>query len=70
MDKSAESIKITVNGFYFVGYGALITSTLQQVRAPFDFYFAGVSTSRRGSDPPKLGITAENSRETNLSLRN
>jgi len=47
---------ITVIGFCFGGHAALVTSTLPEITATFDFYGAGVSTSRPGGGPPSLDL--------------
>ena len=51
-----QQSKITVIGFCFGGHAALITSTLPEVSATFDFYGAGVSISRPGGGPPSLEL--------------
>ncbi len=45
-----------MTGFCFGGHAALITSTLPEVSATFNFYGAGVSTSRPGGGPPSLDL--------------
>ncbi len=54
--KQNQQSKITVIGFCFGGHAALITSTLTEVSATFDFYGAGVTTSRPGGGPPSLDL--------------
>ena len=54
-EQNQES-KIIVIGFCFGGHAALITSTLPEVSATFDFYGAGVSISRPGGGPPSLEL--------------
>ncbi len=56
MRRQNQQSKITVIGFCFGGHAALITSTLPEVSATFDFYGAGVSTSRPGGGPPSLNL--------------
>jgi len=48
--------KITVVGFCFGGHAALITSTLPEVDVTFDFYGAGVATTRPGGGSPSLEL--------------
>ena len=43
-------------GFCFGGHAALITASLPDVSQTFDFYGAGVSTSRPGGGPPSLEL--------------
>ncbi len=47
---------ITVVGFCFGGHAALITSTLPEVDVTFDFYGAGVATTRPGGGSPSLEL--------------
>jgi len=53
--------KITVVGFCFGGHAALITSTLPDVDKTFDFYGAGVATTRPGGGPPSLELLSQTS---------
>ena len=53
--------KITVIGFCFGGHAALITSTLPLVDITFDFYGAGVATTRPGGGPPSLELLSQTS---------
>ena len=53
--------KITVVGFCFGGHAALITSTLPDVDKTFDFYGAGVATTRPGGGPPSLELLSKTS---------
>ncbi len=53
--------RITVIGFCFGGHAALITSTLSDVDTTFDFYGAGVSTTRPGGGPPSLELLSQTS---------
>ena len=53
--------KITVVGFCFGGHAALITSTLPDVDITFDFYGAGVTTTRPGGGPPSLELLSKTS---------
>ena len=53
--------KITVIGFCFGGHAALITSTLSDVGKTFDFYGAGVATTRPGGGPPSLELLSSTS---------
>ena len=55
--------KITVVGFCFGGHAALITSTLPDVDKTFDFYGAGVATTRPGGGPPSLELLRNTSGE-------
>ncbi len=54
--EQCQQSKITVIGFCFGGHAALITATLPDVSETFDFYGAGVSTSRPGGGPPSLEL--------------
>ena len=54
--EQSQQSKITVIGFCFGGHAALITATLPDVSETFDFYGAGVSTSRPGGGPPSLEL--------------
>ena len=53
--------KITVIGLCFGGHTALITSTLPEVNSTFDFYGAGVATTRPGGGPPSLELLSKTS---------
>ena len=53
--------KITVVGFCFGGHAALITSTLPDVDMTFDFYGAGIATTRLGGGPPSLELLSKTS---------
>ena len=53
--------KITVIGFCFGGHAALITSTLPEVNSTFNFYGAGVATTRPGGGPPSLELLSSTS---------
>ena len=53
--------KITVVGFCFGGHAALITSTLPDVDTTFDFYGAGVATTRPGGGAPSLELLSNTS---------
>lgn len=50
---------VDVVGFCFGGHAALLAATLPQVRSSFDFYGAGVSTTRPGGGPPSLELLSE-----------
>ena len=53
--------KITIVGFYFGGHAALITSTLPVVDKTFNFYGAGVATTRPGGSAPSLELLCQTS---------
>ena len=48
-------------GFCFGGHAALITSTLPNVDTTFDFYGAGVATTRPGGGLPSLDLLSQTS---------
>ncbi len=54
--KQIPQSRIMVVGFCFGGHAALVTSTLQEVKATFDFYGAGITASRPGGGPPSLEL--------------
>ena len=53
--------KVTVVVFCFGGHAALITSTLPEVDTTFDFYGAGVATTRPGGGAPSLEFLSQTS---------
>ena len=55
--------KVTVVGFCFGGHAALIISTLPEVDSTFDFYGAGVATTRPGGGAPSLELLGQTSGE-------
>ena len=61
VETAIQSIRITVVGFCFGGHAALVTSTLPEINSTFDFYGAGVATTRPGGGPPSLKLSGKTS---------
>ncbi len=61
LKQQSTQSKITVVGSCFGGHAALIASTLADVDTTFNFYGAGVATTRPGGGPPSLEFLSKTS---------